>query len=112
MPYHSVNRALSRTGGDAIRYEEGFSLGNVALVGACSLRVYPDVSNFRSEMKRMLGKGKNVVTDGGYPDERCNHLPNTRKITSIICARHETINGRFKHFFFALVSTFLNFCFN
>ena len=64
---------------------------------------FSDLRIFRSGMKEELDMGEKVIADGTYQDESCvlatHILHEYKKLHSIVRARHETINGRFKNFF-------------
>lgn len=92
-----------KSNGPAVRYETGVSIYKghfVWLNGPFPAGSYPDVNIFRSSLKSKLDSEEFVITDRGYPDEKCLSrsfdLPDGK--SAVIRSRHETLHSRLKSF--------------
>lgn len=91
--------------GPGMRYEVAVCIATGRIVsahGPFPCGQYSDVRIFRIALKARLEDGEYIVADGGYNDERCRSCKGTndpnRRLFSVIRARHETVNRRFKQF--------------
>ena len=86
-----------------LRYEISLSIFTGTIVwinGPYPCGSYPDVKIFRDELKGNLIDSENVLADKGYKDHKCVLWDSKlgKRNSSLLPARHETINGRFKFF--------------
>ena len=90
--------------GAGLRYELAISLSGqiVWANGPYKCKIHPDVMIIRDKLKLFLLPGENVISDRGYPDERCVSPNNSslegNELAALIRARHETANRRLKQF--------------
>lgn len=86
-----------------VRYEVGVAVhtGDIVWVnGAFACGPWSDLKIFRADMKHALDPHEKVIADRGYIDESCNYPPGGEhsRLFSLVRARHETVNKRFKQF--------------
>lgn len=89
--------------GPGLRYEIGVSIdeGNIIWAnGPFQCGSWPDVVIFRSQLKQRLLPDEKVLADRGYGDAKCVYeIPGRgARYSSLLRARHETLNGRLKNF--------------
>ena len=89
--------------GPGLRYEIAISIakGHIVWVnGPYPCGSHPDVKIFRDCLKSHLLPGEVVLADRGYTDERCVSIAPGKDLrtSSLLRARHETLNGRIKSF--------------
>jgi hypothetical protein len=88
--------------GPGLRYEVAICIQTGAIVwinGPFPCGKWPDIRIFRNDLKKELDNGEKAEADNGYQGEpRHIKLPTGERAQSIVRARHETVNGRFKNF--------------
>lgn len=89
--------------GAGLRYEVGVSINKGFIVwtnGPYPCGSYTDIVIFRDQLKACLLVSEVVLADKGYVDNQCTlNIPGrSERYASLLRARHETLNGRFKAF--------------
>jgi len=92
--------------GPGLRYEIGISIASGDIVwayGPAPCGSWSDLKIARTGIVRVMEHGEMIIADGGYKDARYFITPNglnnrDSRIQTVIRARHETVNRRFKQF--------------
>ena len=89
----------------AVKYEVGLDMkGNIAWINGPFRGSENDLAIFRRELLPRIPTGRLVIADKGYRGVDIVSVPNgleekeIQRFKSVILARHETINKRFKDF--------------
>ena len=95
---HKINES-------GLRYEVAITIRKariLSFIGPWPAGSYPEITIFRSGIKKNLMEDEFCIAKDGYNDTRCIHPPgescHRNTVYHRIRARHETINKRLKHF--------------